>query len=483
MMAPIYPQLLYKAILKFPEISVLIVGDLILDEYVYGETERISPEAPVQVVDVKQNLYSLGGAGNVANNVISLGAKAFVAGVIGEDEEGKILIEKFKEKGISPEGIIKEDKRPTTKKTRIIANGQHIVRLDREVRRPISSHTEGLLLDYILSNCKDIDAVIVSDYAKGVVTERILSSLKKRFVHKPILVDPKGLNFNKYRGVTAITPNKKEALSASREEDILAAGKKFLKELYLKAVFITLGKEGIFFIDKNGESAHIPAMAKEVYDVSGAGDTVVSTLCLSLASGLSFYEAAYLANLAGSIVVGKLGTAPVYKNELTNALFEDFTKTKVLDISDLIQRIAYLKGQGKKIVFTNGCFDIIHPGHIHLLRESKKIGDVLVVALDDDESVKKVKGAGRPVLNQFERAQIISALDCVDYVIIFSTDKLRQILEKIKPDFLTKGEDYIGKEVVGKEIVERYGGKVILIPFSQKGSSSEIIDKIKKVAC
>ena len=474
---------LYNSILKFPNLSILVIGDLILDEYLYGEIERISPEAPVQVVDIKEKSDTLGGAANVANNIISLGAKVFLTGVIGDDKTGSLFIKRLKEKGISTDGIFIDHKRPTTKKTRVIANNQHVIRLDQESRDKIHPEIEKKIIEFALSNINKIDAIVISDYAKGVITENIIPSILKSSCQKPIIVDPKGKDFTKYRGATAITPNRKEAIQASGQKDVIKAGRKFLEELQLKAVVVTLGKDGIFFIENSGNHAHIPAFAKEVYDVSGAGDTVISCISLSMASGLSCYESAYLANMAGGIAVGKLGTAPVLKDELINALFlEGSGKTrKILTTSELVQKAIQLKKQGRKIVFTNGCFDLIHPGHIHLLKESKRLGDILIVALDDDDSVKRIKGAGRPILSQFERAQIISSLDCVDFVVIFSTDELTALLKSIKPDVLTKGEDYTLKEVVGKEIVERYGGKVILIPFSQRSSSSELINKIKNI--
>ena len=480
-MASVDVYRLYNSVLRFKDLSILVIGDLILDEYLYGEVERISPEAPVQVVDIKDKSETLGGAANVANNIVSLGAKVFLAGVIGDDESGSIFIEKLKEKGIPADGIFIDSLRPTTKKTRIIANNQHVIRLDQESREKISFEIEKKIIDFALANIEKIDAVVISDYAKGVVTEKIISSILRGSHQKIIIVDPKGKDFTKYRGVTAITPNRKEAIQASGQKDIIKAGKKFLDELALKVVFITLGKDGIFLIEKDRNYSFIPASAKEVYDVSGAGDTVISCISLSLAAGLSYYESAYLANIAGGIAVGKLGTAAVLKEELLDALFLEGSGKirKVLTTSELIQKVTQLKRQGRRIVFTNGCFDLIHPGHIHLLRESKSLGDILIVALDDDDSVKRIKGAGRPILTQFERAQIISSLDCVDFVVIFSTDELEILLENIKPDVLTKGEDYALKDVVGREIVERYGGKVVLIPFSQKSSSSELIRKIK----
>ncbi len=479
-MTSIDTKRLYKAIHKFSELSVLVIGDLILDEYIYGDVDRISPEAPVQVVDVRHKVNVLGGAANVAHNIIDLGAKAYLAGIIGDDDNGELLEKGLREKGIDIEGVLRDCSRPTTKKTRIIAGGQHIIRLDQESRRPISPELGEKIIQYVRRNKPRFNSVIVSDYAKGVITDSLMRELINELKGIPILIDPKGVDFTKYKKATAITPNKKEALTASGMNDVGKAASRLLKELDLQVIFITLGKEGIFLLQKGEDPTHIPAIAKEVYDVSGAGDTVISSLCLSIASGLTYHESAFLANVAAGIVIGKLGTATVSRAELLSTLFFErpLILHKIVDIPQLIQTVGHLKSQGKKIVFTNGCFDIIHPGHIHLLKESRKLGDILVVAIDDDESVRGLKGAERPVLNQFQRAQIISSLDCVDYVVVFSTDELEELLSQLRPDVMTKGEDYSSKEIVGRKVVEQYGGRIVLISFLGDSSSSQIINRI-----
>ncbi len=481
-MTSIEKQRIYKAIHRFSELSILVIGDLILDEYIYGDVERISPEAPVQVVDVKHRVDALGGAANVAHNIIDLGAKAFVSGIIGDDEHGSLLEWELERKGINIDGVVRDNSRPTTKKTRVIAAGQHMLRLDQESRAPLSAELEQKIVHYLKDNKTRFDAVIVSDYAKGVVTDGLIRDIIEEGKGRPILIDPKGMDFMRYRGATTITPNRKEIMAASGLSDLEKAALKFLKELELEVIFVTLGKDGIFLVEKGGGSVQIPAIAKEVYDVSGAGDTVISCLALSIAAGLTYYESAFLANMAGGIVVGKLGTATISRKELLNHLFfeRSLIPRKILEIPELIQYAGHLKSQGKRIVFTNGCFDIIHPGHIHLLKESKRLGDILIVAIDDNDSVRSLKGGDRPILNQFQRAQLISSLDCVDYVVIFSTNQLKELLEKIRPDVLTKGEDYAHKKVVGREIVENYGGRVVLVPFLEQSSSSQIIDNIRK---
>ena len=476
---PIDLEKIITAIHHFSDLRLLVVGDVMLDEYLWGNVERISPEAPVQVVDIRRQNFTLGGAANVVNNLISLGSNVYVAAVIGNDAAGEIIKDEFKRLNVNIDGLFTDTSRPTTKKTRVMAINQQMIRLDYEKREEISRDLEDKINAYIKDNLSIFDAILVSDYAKGVVTRGILTEVIKK-KDGLILIDPKGRDFSKYKGATAITPNIKEAILASGFEDIEKAARKFLDELDLKVVFITRGKRGISLFERGRPPIHVPARAREVYDVSGAGDTVLATLGLSIASGLTYFEAALLANIAAGIVVGKVGTATVTQEELLDALVSDtpFSASKIKEINQLKQIVNYLKAQGKKIVFTNGCFDLLHVGHIHLLKESKRLGDILIVAIDDDESVRRLKGEARPVINQFERAQILSALDCIDYVTIFSTDQLKDLIKEIRPDILTKGSDYKKEDVVGREIVEGYGGRVALIPVAEGISSSKIINNI-----
>ena len=476
---PIDLEKIITAIHHFSDLRLLVVGDVMLDEYLWGNVERISPEAPVQVVDIRRQNFTLGGAANVVNNLISLGSNVYIAAVIGNDAAGEIIKDEFKRLNVNIDGLFTDTSRPTTKKTRVMAINQQMIRLDYEKREEISRDLEDKINAYIKDNLSIFDAILVSDYAKGVVTRGILTEVIKK-KDGLILIDPKGRDFSKYKGATAITPNIKEAILASGFEDIEKAARKFLDELDLKVVFITRGKRGISLFERGRPPIHVPARAREVYDVSGAGDTVLATLGLSIASGLTYFEAALLANIAAGIVVGKVGTATVTQEELLDALVSDtpFSASKIKEINQLKQIVNYLKAQGKKIVFTNGCFDLLHVGHIHLLKESKRLGDILIVAIDDDESVRRLKGEARPVINQFERAQILSALDCIDYVTIFSTDQLKDLIKEIRPDILTKGSDYKKEDVVGREIVEGYGGRVALIPVAEGISSSKIINNI-----
>ncbi|MBW1840986.1 MAG: D-glycero-beta-D-manno-heptose-7-phosphate kinase [Deltaproteobacteria bacterium] len=472
---------------KFEACRVLVVGDLMIDEYVWGDVDRVSPEAPVQVVSINSEDYSLGGAGKVINNIIALGGKVSAVGVIGEDIHGQLLFNKLNEFGVDTEGVVQEPDRPTTRKTRIIAGNQHILRIDRETRSSISKQTLEAVTRCIENKIHDADVVLISDYAKGLITKTLLIKLITfAQKHKKITIaDQKGLDFFKYSGVSLLTPNKKEAALASGieivdEPTLLEAGAWILKSVDVKKLLVTCGKDGMVLFDRRKAPYKI-STDTHVHDVSGAGDTVLAVYGLALASGASFEESATLANTAAGIAVSKVGTATVSKKELAAALrpFSDGTALKYKDLSELPVLIKELKKKGRRLVLTNGCFDLLHAGHIMLFDASKKQGDVLIVAIDDDESVKSLKGSGRPVINERERVRILSALDSVDYVVAFSSDQLKHLIEIVRPDVLTKGSNYTTGEVLGREIVERFGGRVELIPVTENISSTRIINNIR----
>ncbi|MCP4113382.1 MAG: D-glycero-beta-D-manno-heptose-7-phosphate kinase [Desulfobacteraceae bacterium] len=476
--------------MEFEKCSVLVVGDLMLDEYLWGDVDRISPEAPVQIVSVRKEEYTPGGAGNVVNNLVALGANVLAVGVIGDAENGNRLLEKLKGVGVDTSGIIREKGRLTTLKTRIIAAGQHVLRIDRETKRDISGRTFEILTEFVDKKIPEVDAVLISDYGKGLLTNTLLSKLvaSARKHEKRIIADPKGLDFSKYSGVSLLTPNKKEASLASDieitdESTLFRSGEKILKIANLERLLITCGKDGMVLFEQNREPYRIQAVAHQVYDVSGAGDTVVSVLGLASASGLSFKQGAELANTAAGIVVGKVGTATVSKEELDSALKEypDEISLKHKSLSELADMVRELKKKGRQIVVTNGCFDLLHAGHIMLFSASKQMGDVLIAAINDDDSVKELKGHGRPVIGQKERIRILCALDSVDYVTLFSSsDELETIIKTIQPDILTKGSNYTHEEVFGHELVEACGGKIALVPVTENISSTEIINNIRK---
>ena len=473
---------------KFESCNILVVGDLMIDEYVWGDVDRISPEAPVQIVTVNNEDYTLGGSGNVVNNLVALGANVSAIGVIGTGREGKLLLKRFNELNVDTKGVIQEPGRPTTKKTRVIAANQHVLRIDRESRKEISDQTFKALAKVMEEKIPMTDLILISDYGKGLITDFLLSKLiltaKKH--RKITIVDPKGLDFTKYSGASLITPNKKEAALAAGidiadESKLLEAGARLLDTVDIDRLLITCGKDGMVLFGRNGKPYKIRAVARQVYDVSGAGDTALAVLGLAIASGASFEDGAVIANTAAGIVVGKVGTATVSKKELVAAINPNFDDTpvkhkKMTEIAALTQE---LKQKGKKIVLTNGCFDFLHAGHIMLFSASKQMGDILIVAIDDDDSVRNLKGKGRPVINAKERVRILSALDGIDYVVVFSSKELAKLIEIIRPDVLTKGSNYVSEEVQGRELVEEYGGRIVLVPVSKNISSTDIINNIK----
>jgi D-beta-D-heptose 7-phosphate kinase/D-beta-D-heptose 1-phosphate adenosyltransferase len=473
---------------KFSHCKLLVVGDLMIDEYLWGDVERISAEAPVQVVSVTHEEYNLGGSGNVVNNLVTLGAQVSAAGVVGAGADGNLVLEKFKQLGVDTRAVLADSGRPTTRKTRVIAGHQHVLRIDRETKKDISPPVLKTLVKRANEIIPQVDVILVSDYGKGVITRSLLKPLiaTARKHGKVIIADPKGLDFTKYAGVTIITPNKKEAglaqgIEIIDESTLLEAGAGILESTGIDKVLITLGKDGMVLMENHKPPYKIKAEARQVYDVSGAGDTVIASLGLGLASGLPLEAAVTLANTAAGLVVGKVGTATISQAELTNAStrWYDMSTLKQVELDDIGNLANNLKKQGKKIVLTNGCFDLLHAGHIMFFSAAKQRGDVLVVALDDDDSVTNLKGPGRPVIRARERIQIISALDVVDYVVIFSTGELKELIQTLRPDVLAKGSNYKTEEVYGHEIVEGLGGRVVLIPVNEDISSTRIINNIK----
>ncbi len=473
---------------RFDRCRVLVIGDLMIDEYLWGEVDRISPEAPVQVVSVLRDSSTLGGAGNVVNNLVALGARVAVAAVVGAGDNADLLIKKFRELDVDTAGLIQDPTRPTTRKTRVIGGHQHVLRIDRETRQDISEADADQLVRFVKGRVHSFDVILISDYGKGLLSETLLRQIMRvaRENKKPVIIDPQGLNFKKYAEATAITPNKREASLAAGIEivddaSLKVAGEKLLHDIPVQKVVMTCGKDGMVLFESGKKPYWIGAKVRQVFDVSGAGDTVLAVLGLGLVSGISFRHAASLANVAAGIVVGKVGTATVSREELRRAIEPsvDPLSAKQKTLADLIPIAERLSSEGKTIVMTNGCFDLLHVGHIQLLSASKKMGDVLVVAIDDDESVRALKGRGRPIIAARERVRIISALDCVDYVTLFSTKELESLIEAIRPNILTKGSNYTTETVIGRQVLERFGGRVALLPITEPVSSTKIIDQIK----
>jgi len=468
-------------------IRCLVIGDLMLDEYLWGKAERISPEAPVQVVDVVREELRLGGAGNVVNNLAALGAQVAVCSVIGGDENGRALLEDFTRRGVAVDAIFQDPDRRTSRKTRVVASHQQIVRIDRESRDPLSAGMEEQVCSWIAARAASFDVILLSDYLKGVLTRRVIESVvaAARPTAIPVLVDPKGIDFARYQGATILTPNRKEAEAASgipiRDSESLGqAAVLIMERAGLENLLVTRSEEGMSLFSRNAEAVHIPTVAREVFDVSGAGDTVLASLAIGVAAGLGMAEAARLANIAAGIAVGKLGTSTVSPAEIINAVAlthsDSDSKIKHLDVLTAI--ITAEKARGKRVVFTNGCFDLLHAGHVKYLQKARSLGDLLVLGLNSDASVRRLKGEKRPLIGEEERAHILAALDCIDYVAIFDEDTPLGLITALKPHILAKGGDYTADGVVGKDVVEAYGGRVELVTFVDGKSTTNIIERI-----
>lgn len=452
--------------------KILVVGDLMIDHYVFGSCSRISPEAPVQIVDVKREENRLGGACNVAHNLIALGAEVELCGVVGEDYNAKILLSLAQEKGIGTELIFSTPLRPTTQKSRILVSNQQILRIDYEKKEALEDVLLESIFEAISKRIEEFDALVASDYQKGVLDQKMISKLiALAHAHqKIILCDPKGNDYSKYKGATLLTPNKKEAFEATgieiKDENSLFCALQKLKNQYdLTYSIITLSEDGIGMLDEKMEV--IPTQAQEVYDVTGAGDTVISALAFALSQNQNIQEACRFANTAAAVVVAKVGSAVASLEEILRFEKKQKKTSKVISLEAL--------PRSKNIVFTNGCFDILHRGHVQYLEEAKALGDLLVVGLNSDASIKALKGKNRPINSQDDRAYLLASLECVDYVIIFDELTPYKLIQEISPRFLVKGRDYENKEVVGSEFAQ----EVRLLDFVDGKSTTKIIEKIK----
>ena len=461
--------------------SVIVVGDVMLDEYIIGDSERISPEAPEPIIMEQSRKYMPGGAANVAVNITTLGAKTHLFGIIGDDSESEIFRKTLHDCGVDDSGIVSVKGRPTSRKTRMIARGNQVLRVDRENTETIESSVENRIVKSILELPEHV--VIVSDYAKGTVTNNLVKNLAD--AEKCVIVDPKSSDFGKYSHAYIVTPNLSELSRATGIENLTAGdieepARKLMDEFDISNILVTFGPDGMALIEKNAPLIHIHAKTREVYDVTGAGDTVIATLGTAVASGASPADACYVANIAAGIVVGKHQTAATTPDEIMAYAFGPSTSDKIVDINILLERLDELKKAGRKIVFTNGCFDLLHVGHITYLNEARGLGDILVVGLNTDRSVRALKGENRPILPEQERSHLLAALECIDYVILFDAETPLELIKKIRPDFLVKGADYAKEEVVGYDFVESYGGRVVLLPLIDTISTSNIINRIKE---
>ena len=475
--------------------NIMLVGDFMLDKYVWGEVNRISQEAPIPVLNVASEEIRPGGAGSVASNLAHLGANIFCYGTIGNDNEGRLLLDNLNDLGVDTEGIVQDSDRPTTVKVRMMGHLQsagkgiqQLLRIDYEKTDDIEEEKQEVIINKIENKIQQVDIVLISDMNKGLLSRRILDAVIKsgKDHNVPVIVDP-GLtkDYGIYRGATAITPNRFETklstgIKITDVNSMKSAGKKLLEENLFEYIIITADKDGMFLYSRDGKCKLISTVPKDVYDVSGAGDMVLSVFGFVVGSKNSFEDAAMIANVAAGVEVGKIGAVPISKSEILSELMGGsnplYTKIKVLDeLEEILNRH---RKENKKIVFTNGCFDILHVGHIEYLKFSRKQGDVLVIGLNTDRSVREQKGDKRPFVSEDERARLISALEDVDYVILFDDLTPEKLIRRVKPDVLVKGEDWKEKGVVGREFVESYGGKVILAPLVKDVSTTDIVSRI-----
>jgi D-beta-D-heptose 7-phosphate kinase/D-beta-D-heptose 1-phosphate adenosyltransferase len=464
----------------------LVIGDVMLDRYLIGEVSRISPEAPVPVVLLKSQQDRAGGASNVAANLSLLGIKTHIVGCVGQDGEAAILLDLMASAKIDASGIIHSKHRPTIAKTRILGGHQQMMRVDQESNAALNTEENNQLIKAIEQQLAlKPSIVILSDYAKGLLSadtcQTIISQCNASGI--PTLVDPKGHDYSKYRHATALTPNKKETAEACttfiHDPELISKAHALKNKLDLKFLVVTRGEEGISLIDTQ---AHLlPAMAKQVFDVSGAGDTVIATLAAGLIADLSAIEALQLANVAAGVVVAQVGTIPINREDLIEALTNEQSSEqahKVCDLQQLLLKVDSWKKNQQKIVFTNGCFDLLHAGHVTYLEAAKKRGDKLILGLNTDRSVSALKGPSRPVVNENDRARVLAALESVDAVILFDEDTPLNLINAIKPNVIAKGSDYSADQVVGGKEVESWGGEIALIDLVAGRSTSNIIKKM-----
>ena len=463
---------------------LLVIGDLIIDQYLWGSSDRISPEAPVQIIDIDNESMVLGGAGNVVNNLKKLGADVSIISVLGDCEVSNELTILLSEIEVDTKFLVRQKNRISSKKSRIIASQQQVVRYDRESSDDISKGSQNNIIKIFNKIVTDYEVILFSDYGKGLFTNQLTQSLiniaKKN--NKKVLIDPKGSDYFKYKGAYLLTPNKKEASIATKIDivndfSLTNAIKKLKLMCGLEISLITLSENGIAVYDD--ELRIHPTVAKEVFDVTGAGDTVLASLGFGIACGLDIDQAVEFSNLAGGVVIGKIGCATAslneiieYESSLKKSSSDKHIKTQI-EITRLCKE---LKSKGKKIVFTNGCFDLLHAGHISFLETAKNFGDILILGLNSDRSVRSLKGKERPINVEADRAYLLAALEVVDYVVIFDEDTPYKLIKSIQPHILVKGGDYKGQKVVGEDIVD----ELKLVEFIEGKSSTYTIEKIKQ---
>ncbi len=465
----------------FSKLRVLVAGDAMLDEYWFGDTARISPEAPVPVVRARSSEQRPGGAANVALNIAALGARSTLAAVVGQDERGAQLTRVLEQRGVRCE-LFRSPTLPTIHKLRVLARSQQLLRIDAEQSLQTCAHELGTLYTRLV---KQSDVVILSDYAKGTLARVDELVAAARAAKVPVLIDPKGTDFSRYRGAYGLTPNRGEFEAvvgkSADEAELLRKGAALRAELDLELLLVTRGEQGMTLFERGAEPLTLPTQAREVFDVTGAGDTVIALLGAGVAAGLDAPEAARLANLGASIVVGKIGVATVSRSELLRALHSRGSGGRGhVDLSELVALVAEAKARGERVVLTNGCFDILHAGHVSYLEEAKSCGDRLVVAVNDDDSVRRLKGAGRPVNSLADRMAVLAGLASVDWVVPFGEDTPAELIAKVLPDVLVKGGDYRVEQIAGGDTVLKYGGEVRVLGFKPGRSTTALIEALRR---
>jgi len=474
-------------------VRVLAVGDLMLDRFVYGTVDRISPEAPVPVLRIDHETVMLGGVGNVARNLRAQAASVCLVAVLGRDAAARDIKALLRDEVEIESHLIEDDDRPTTIKTRYIAGGQQLMRADRERTGEIETGLAEDLVDRADADLGVARAVILSDYGKGVLTNEVVAQLIARAAAKgvPVLVDPKGADYGRYSGADLVTPNRRElseatGMPAGSDAEVIAAARQLIRTSGIKAVLVTRSQDGMTLVQGEAADApvlHLPATAREVFDVSGAGDTVVATIAAGLAAGIGLDDSCRLANAAAGVVVAKVGTATATSEELVHALHaRDLVdgEAKTATLETALDQVAHWRAQGLKVGFTNGCFDLLHPGHVSLLKQAGQRCDKLIVGLNSDASVARLKGPERPVQNEASRAVVLGSLASVDMVVVFGEDTPLTLIEAIKPDLLVKGADYTVETVVGSDIVRSYGGSVYLARLEDGFSTTATIAKLSR---
>ncbi len=475
---------LIAALARAAQGHVVCAGDIMLDRFIYGAVDRISPEAPIPVVRVDRTTAMLGGAGNVVRNLAAVGCPSTLVSVVGLDAEAGEVRALLAAQPATTMCLVEDADRPTTLKSRYVAGAQQLLRADRETAAPLTDTQANAVVDHVAAAVPSAGALMLSDYGKGVLGPATLRRLidLAATAAVPVVVDPTGTDYAVYAGASLLTPNRFELQRATRlpvatAGDVVAAARAIIADCRVGAVLVTRGAEGMTLVAGTGEPHHFPALAQEVFDVSGAGDTVAAVIAAGLAGGLDLHVSAYLANVAAGVAVSKIGTAAVSADEIARAIRGE-AAAKVVTRDAVAALVNQWRGQGWRVGFTNGCFDLLHPGHVSLIQQSAAACDRLIVALNSDASVQRLKGADRPVQPETARAQVMASISGVDAVVIFGEDTPLALIEEVSPDVLIKGADYTVDEVVGADVVQRAGGQVVLIPVAKGHSTSATIARM-----